>query len=290
MTPWRRRVRARLRTDGRRLAVRSGQLTARWRAEPAFLVVGAQRAGTTSLFRALMAHPNILRANFHKGVNYFDLNYSRGWSWYLAHFPLQTTSRRHAPPGFGEARVFEASGYYMFHPHAAGRIAERLPEVKIVALLRDPVERAYSAYKHEFARGFETETFRRALDIEDGRIEPELARMLADPTYHSETYRHQAYRRRGQYAEQLQRFADALGADRLFLMESERFFATPAPEYTRLLQFLELPVRMPATFDQFNARPGTPMSAQLRHRLEDHFFLHDEALSRMLGRMPTWRS
>ena len=91
----------------------------------------------------------------------------------------------------------------MYHPLAAGRIGRDLPGVKVLVLLRDPVERAYSAYKHEFARGFETETFERALELEDARVQPELERMIADPTYQSDSYRHHSYRRRGQYAEQL---------------------------------------------------------------------------------------
>src|ERR671939_410836 len=98
-------------------------------------------------------------------------------------------------------------------------------------MVREPVERAHSAYKHEFARGFETETFERALELEDSRVEPERERMLADPSYQSNTYRHQAYRRRGHYAEQLEPFATSFGADRVHVVESERFFTEPESEY-----------------------------------------------------------
>lgn len=275
---------------GRSAVVALGRASAPLRVEPTFLLVGAQRAGTTSLFRALLEHPNVLRPNLHKGVNYFDVNYGRDWSWYLGHFPLKATARRCRPPGRQQAEIFEASGYYMFHPHAATRIAERLPEVRIVAMVRDPVERAYSAYKHEFARGFETETFERALDLEDARVEPELQHMLDDPTYQSNTYRHQAYRRRGRYAEQLQRFADLIGRERIHVIESERFFAAPAKQFVGLLDFLELPRRLPQSFDQFNARPGTPISPSIESRLFEYFRPHDLALTDFLGRPPVWSS
>ena len=64
----------------------------------------------------------------------------------------------------------EASPYYMWHPLVPDRIAKDLPDVKLIVLLRDPVERAYSGHAHEFARGFETETFEAAIDLEDGRL------------------------------------------------------------------------------------------------------------------------
>lgn len=273
---------------GRSAAVALGRATAAMRAEPTFLVVGAQRAGTTSLFRALLEHPHVLRPIMHKGVNYFDVNFHRSWSWYLGHFPLEASTRRSRPPGQPGAAVFEASGYYMFHPHAPGRIAEHLPEVRIVAMVRDPVQRAYSAYKHELARGFEAETFERALELEDARVEPELARMLADPTYYSSTYRHLAYRRRGRYAEQLQRFADLLGRDRVHVIESERFFAQPAAEFVPLLDFLQVPRHLPSSFERHNARPGAPMPPAAEAQLREYFRPHDSALTDFLGRPPSW--
>jgi hypothetical protein len=276
------------RRSGRRLAHAAGQATAGVRAEPTFLMVGAQRCGTTSLFRALLSHPNILRPIMHKGVNYFDVNASKSWNWYLGHFPLKANARRKAASGHDSAGIFEASGYYMFHPHAPARIAQALPAVKIVAMVRDPVERAYSAYKHELARGFETETFARALELEDSRVEPELARMLADPSYQSNVYRHQAYRRRGHYAEQLAQFTSLLGPTSVHVVESERFFSEPAEEYTRLLEFLKLPIAMPPSFDQYNARPGSPLDADVHASLREHFKPHDEALEKLLGRPPTW--
>jgi hypothetical protein len=281
-------VPASVRRSGRRVVMAAGHLTASLRTPPTFIVVGAQRCGTTSLFRALISHPNVMRPVMHKGVNYFDVDSDKDWSWYLSHFPLAARARRRAAPGQASAAVFEASGYYMFHPHAPRRIAAALPDVRIVAMVRDPVARAHSAYKHELARGFESETFARALELEDARITPELARMTEDESYQSQVYRHQAYRTRGHYAEQLQVFIDLLGRDRVHIMESERFFAEPAAEYTRLLEYLRLPVVEPASFGAFNARPGSALTPELEAELRAHFAPHDTALSDLLGREPSW--
>lgn len=278
----------RARQTGRGAVLSFGRATSTRRALPDFLLVGAQRCGTTSLFRALLSHPHVLRANLVKGVNYFDVNADRGPAWYRGHFPLMSTARRQAAHGQDHALVFEASGYYMFHPHAPARIVAELPEVKIVAMVRDPVERAFSAYKHELARGFETEPLERALALEEERVAPELARMLTDPGYQSEVYRHQAYRRRGHYAEQLRPFVDALGPDRVHVVQSEVFFTEPAEEYTRLLHFLDLPARLPETFDRYNPRPSAPMDPDIAASLRRHFASHDLALEPLLHARPSW--
>ena len=275
---------------GRALSIRVGSATAGGRQLPSFIVVGAQRAGTTSLFRALISHPLIHSANYHKGVNYFDVNYTRDFSWYQGHFPTVASLRRRGRGGPDEPMTFEASGYYMFHPCAAERMASHLPEVRVIAMLRDPVERAFSAYKHESARGFETESFERALDLENERLAGQVERMVADPNFHSFSHRHQAYLRRGQYAEQLQRLGAHFPTEQIHVLESESFFEHPEETYSAVLDFLGVPQVLPDRFDRWNGRPSAPMAEETRARLRDHFASHDRALATQLGREPAWLS
>jgi hypothetical protein len=279
-----------VKTVGRAVSVQLGSATAGRRQLPSFILVGAQRAGTTSLFRALMSHPLVHSANFHKGVNYFDVNYHRDFSWYQGHFPRAAQLRRQVPETAGSPITFEASGYYMFHPCAPERIARHLPEVRLVAMLRDPVERAYSAWKHELARGFESESFERALELEDERLAGQAERMLADERYQSFSHRHHAYLRRGQYAEQLAALGQHFTPDRIHVIESESFFATPESTYVELLDFQDLPHVLPDRFDRWNGRPGSPMTETTRARLREHFAEHDRSLGAMLGREPAWLS
>jgi hypothetical protein len=286
---WRNSVPQPLVRAGRNLSVRAGAATARLRAKPDFILAGAQRCGTTSLFRALMAHPQILRPVLHKGVNYFDVNYHRGEHWYRGHFPLTVVARARTAK-YGRPRVFDASGYYMYHPLAPERIAKDLPAVRLVAMLRDPVERAYSAYQHEFARGFEWESFERALDLEAERLVGEIDRMRSDPTYESFTHRHHSYTRRGQYAEQLAVLLDLFGPERLLVIDSEAFFTDPGGEYKRIVDFLEVAPMLPDRFERYNARPRADMSSLTRRRLELHFRPHDERLEDLLHRRLSWRA
>jgi hypothetical protein len=273
---------------GRALSIRVGSATAGSRQLPSFIVVGAQRAGTTSLFRALMSHPLIHQANFHKGVNYFDVNYHRDFSWYQGHFPTAASLQLRRRGVSGDPITFEASGYYMWHPCAPERMARHLPDVRIVAMLRDPVERAWSAWKHESARGYETEPFDVALDLEDERLAGEVERMVADPGYQSFSHRHHAYVGRGRYADQLLRLRDHFPAEQIHVIESESFFTAPETTYRGLLEFLDLSIVLPDRFDRWNGRPSGSMPDECRSRLRTEFEVHDRALADLLGREPAW--
>jgi hypothetical protein len=263
---------------------------------PGFLIVGAQRCGTTSMYRALSEHPAIVKAVLHKGVHYFDMNYDRDLRWYRAHFPLLISGRRagararcRGNGGGSTGLAFESSPYYLFHPLAAQRIATDLPGVKLIVLVRDPVERAYSAYAHERARGFETEPFDRAIELEPQRLEGEAEHMAADPGYLSHSHQHHAYRARGRYAEQLDRLERLFGAHRICVVDSGDFFTKPESAYDTVLDFLDLPGRGYPAFEQYNARPRAPIPESLRARLDEYFVPFDEKLTRWLGQIPSWR-
>ncbi len=256
---------------------------------PSFLIVGAQRCGTTSLYTSLTAHPAVLPAVLHKGVHYFDTAYDRGPGWYRAHFPLEVTAKRVARRIGTLPITGESSPYYLFHPLAGERIARDLPEVRLLVLLRDPVERAYSAYTHERARGFESETFERALELEPERLAGEEQRLRNDPSAVSLHHQHNAYLTRGRYTEQLDRIAGLVGRDRLHLIDSGDSWSAPEDSYDAVIDFLGLPRWRPERFQQRNARPRSDLPADLRARLEDHFAASDERLTDWLGHPPSWR-
>ncbi|MDX6284922.1 MAG: hypothetical protein QOG53_407 [Frankiales bacterium] len=269
-------------------ARRAGQATASARMTPDFLLVGAQRSGTTTLHLALKTHPLVVMNRLHKGVNYFDLRYDRGPQWYRGHFPLRAYARARTTWSDGSPITGESSGYYMFHPLAPERIGRDLPDAKLIALVRDPVERAYSAHKHEHARGFDTEPFERAIELEEERLAGEVERMIADPSYESLSHRHHAYLSRGRYIEQLDVLAKHCARDNLLVVDADAFFADPDEMYARILAFLGLP-HQPTTIRRTNARPRSPMPDSLRTRLGKHFEEYDEALTSYLGAIPSWR-
>ena len=269
-------------------AIGWGWLTSPLRMTPALLVVGAQRCGTTTMFRVLADHPDVRRPTVSKGVGYFDEQYvGHDQRWYTAHFPIRWPTGR--ADGERAPITFDSSGYTCFHPLAPARIAADLPEAKVLMMVRDPVERAFSAFKHETARGFETETFDRALELEPERLAGEVEKLRADPSYASFSHRHHGYLARGRYAEQVGRLRKELGAERVYVMDADHFFARPAQEFAAFAEWLGLSSWAPDDVRQWNARPSTPMDPTIRARLLEHFEPHDAELAALTGSTPSWR-
>jgi hypothetical protein len=263
-----------------------GRVTSTQRVLPNALIVGAQRCGTTALFRAVTAHPGASGPVVRKGVHYFDVDYTHPLEWYQGFFPLRATASRGVPAGQSPV-VLEASPYYMFHPAVPGRIAKDLPGVKVVALLRDPVSRAHSAYKHEYSRGFETLSFVDALAAEDDRLAGEEEKLVSDPGYVSFAHQHQAYLARGRYTEQLERLEKAIGRDRILVLDSSEYFRQPDEGLHQVLEFLGLP---PIPHEEVfrNESTGSGIDPDLRRRLGEQMAPHDERLRDWLGWTPSW--
>jgi len=258
---------------------------------PAFLIVGAERCGTTSMFHLLRQHPALFSATLpRKEVHYFDYKYHRGLAWYQCHFPLSVRARIAAGRVKAAPVAFEATPNYMFDANAPGRINRDLPGVKLLAMVRDPVERAYSAHAHQMGYGDETEPFERALELEDVRLEAEAGRLASDPAYAPRSsHDHHSYRTRGYYADQLDRLEALVGRERILVIDSGDFFTSPGPTYERVLKFLGVPDRGHPVFTPRNARPRSKMPEAVRAALEEHFRPYDERLTAWLGREPSWR-
>jgi sulfotransferase family protein len=270
--------------------VTAGRPAYRLRMLPSFIIVGAARCGTSSMFEVLRQHPAVFSAILpRKEVHYFDYKYQHRLSWYQCHFPLRPRAEL-AAHGAGVAPVaFEASPSYMHHPLAPARIHRDLPGVRLVVMLRDPVERAYSAHVMSVGRGYETEPFERALELEDSRLAGEAERLATDPAYVSYNHRYYSYRARGHYAEQLERLEQLFGRDRIHVIDSGDFFAGPEPVYHRLLDFLELPHIGHPVFERPRTRSRPPLPGSVRTALEEHYRPHDERLAAWLGYEPSWR-
>lgn len=263
------------------------RLTSRLRRLPDFLIIGAQRGGTTSLFNYLAGHPEVAAVR-DKELHYFDLNLSAGRGWYGAHFPLRLARAQ---------RVGEATPMYLFHPAAPQAVQALLPRVKLIALLRNPVDRAYSHYQLERRagrQGIESLSFADAAAAEQERLAGETEKLLADPTYLSPAAMHFSYLARGLYVDQLQAWRRFFPAGQMLILCSEDFYEQPALIFRQVLDFLELPAWEPAAYQPFNAnqKPGPSQgpgfSDELRQQLAAFFRPHNRRLTDFLGRDMGW--
>jgi len=234
--------------------------TVRRRPLPQFIIIGAQKAGTTTLYDALTQHPNVVRAKA-KELHYFDNLFRLGLNWYRSCFPEA-----------GEDSITgEASPYYLFHPLAPARCNRSLPGVKIVVLLRNPVDRAYSHYQHQVRHGHEPLSFEEAIEKENERLYGETQKLIDDESYHSYAHQHFSYVSRGNYLDQLRAWRRHVDAAQMMLLCSERLRQDPATEYSAVLRFLNLPEWQPSEFPASNSAGYPAMSGAARGRLGSVF-------------------
>ena len=256
--------------------------TSPWRSLPHFIIIGAQRSGTTSLFAYLRNHPHIVPP-VSKEVHYFDLHFHRGTPWYLAHFPTMRRLRQRAETLGGPALTGEASPYYLIYPHAPARIAGLLPQVKLIATLRNPVTRAYSHYHHEIQRGYETLSFAEALQAEEQRLAGEREKVLADGRYRSHSLWHSSYLAKGRYADQLPTWLGLFPRERFLILRHEDLAARREETLAQLCAFLEVPYLDSVPYVRQGQRSYPPLDPVTRQWLADYFRPHNQRLYELLG-------
>jgi Sulfotransferase domain len=262
-------------------------LSAHRRRLPDYLIVGAQKSGTTSLWEYLNEHPNVEPACT-KEMNYFDANYQRGIAWYRSHFSLQSEQSLTAACGH-PTQTGESCANYMFHPLAPQRAAETVPDAKIIFLLRNPVDRAFSHYQLKLRRRQEMLSFEEAIDAEPERLAGEEEKVIGDPNYDSPTHNWYSYLARGRYVEQIIRWQQHYRPEKMLILESGEFFKRTADIYQRVLEFLCLPRCQSTDFsNRFPGKYGEKMSDTTRRRLLDYFAPHNERLYAHLGTRFDW--
>lgn len=237
---------------------------------PQFLVVGAQKAGTTTLQALLGLHPDVFLPN-PKEVHYFTLHYSEGLNWYKKHFKTATN----------EQFIGEITPYYLFHPFAAARINADLKFVRIVILLRDPISRTISHYQHARRLGFEQLTLNEALAQESKRLQG-AEKILSLPNGRHLCHQECSYLSRSLYRNQVNRYWDLFGRDRVLLLPSEELFMNPWPVLLKVFSFLDLrPIPRPDDARLAVCANASPLSTKvdlpstflkyLRFRLDDSY-------------------
>lgn len=192
---------------------------------PNFLIIGAGRSGTTFLYHHLQQHPEIhLKASKRPEPHFFarKSEYEKGLDWY---------SRTYFSEWAGEPCVGEASTSTLYSQEAPSRLARDLPGVRLLCMLRNPVDRMYSEFRNSLARGWEDVTLEEAL-----RLEPERLRSPADE-YHREL-EPKAYVKRGHYAQHLRRWYEHFPSERIFVGIFEEMEAEPRAFLRSVFDFL----------------------------------------------------
>jgi hypothetical protein len=193
---------------------------------PDFFVLGTQKGGTSTLHHLLRNHPN-LHLPQHKEVHYFSLYDHQPLSWYSEHYR--------------EARSDQLCGditpYYLFHPRCPASIYKVRPQAKLIALLRDPVDRTLSQFFHAKRHGFEPLELEAALAAEPSRL-ADAEDALASPGSVHYSHQKHSYVSRSRYPEQLDRYRALFPEQQLLICRSEDLFHHTQPCLDRITQFL----------------------------------------------------
>jgi hypothetical protein len=232
-----------------RITLELRRTTAPWRALPDFLIIGADESGALSLYRALCEHPAVCRSVANE-VHFFDVRLTYGRRWYRAQFPTRIRRKAIERSTGMQTLAGEVSPYYLFHPFVPTRAAAVVPEVKLIAVLRNPIERAILRYHLMVQLGKEQRSLEDALSADERRLD---AGQSFEPHVYDDPNgpaRHHTYLERGHYDEQLERWFRCFDRSQLLVLEAR---AVAVPDgIDRVLAFLELPFR------SIHARRSTP--------------------------------
>jgi hypothetical protein len=264
------------------VVIASRRWNAHGRVLPHFVILGAQKSGTTTLYAQLATHAAVMPA-LRKEVHYFDAS-RRPIEWYRAFFP-----RRRAVEArervVGAAVTGEATPFYLFHPGAPARLRAAVPHARLVVVLRDPVERAVSGYHHAVRMGDERRSIDVALDPANVEELPEALEWYDDPACPARLRGHLA---RGRYAEQLERWFAALPREQVLVLETHELARGVA--LGRTLDFLGLSRTTVDLESDRNVGAYDPPTHEVEERLRDYFAPHNERLFSLLGYRLDWPS
>lgn len=258
--------------------------TSAFRVLPDFFVIGVVRSGTTSLYHYLGQHDCIRRAAYDE-LGYFDDNYHLGIHWYKSLFPTKFTKNK-IKKKFGKFLTYDVTPFYIYNPLAARRILACFPKAKIIADLRNPIDRAYSNYIIMLQDGDTTKTFEEIVKSEISQIEKSKL-LLNDESYLVDTF-YEKLLTRGFYADQLKIWFDTFQKDHLLMISSEEFAKNTNTVLREIFEFLDVPYVKIKDYTKQNKRHYQPMKSETRNLLIEYFKPHNEKLYKLIGKNFDW--
>jgi len=263
-------------------------LTSPFRILPDFLIIGGQRCGSTFFYNCLKQHPNIKTTLRRKEIHFFDNNFHKGIFWYKSYFPTIPSKYFNKYLFNQEVITGEASPYYLLHPLVPSRVHSIIPNAKLIILLRNPIDRAYSHYNQQYRKSTETHSFRKAIDLEKERIEGEIKKILNDEFHYSHLLRNYSYLTRGIYINLIKNWREYFPKNQFLIIKSEELFKNPKNILAKTFKFLDLPNYENITFKRANQGKYPKMDSRIRIELTEYFRPYNQQLYDYLGINFNW--
>ena len=237
---------------------------------PDFIIIGVGKCGTTSLYNYLGYHPQILLPN-KKELRFFDKNFAYGYEWYLAQFPAITDSL--------DLLTGEASPAYFFSPNVPQRLKNFAPHVKLIVMLRNPVERSISSYYQQKKTGRNHKTLEEAIKEEIQRLEQQTETELS---YQGSLLSQSLYYYK------LKRWMKIFPKQQFLILKSEDFFSNTNQSMQEVFAFLDLPNIQNHSYQKHNVGNYPPVADNIKNQLGDFFAAHNQRLEEFLQKDFYW--
>jgi Sulfotransferase domain len=220
-------------------------------------------------------------------VHFFDMAFSMDLAWYRWYFPLAVVEEALGRLRCGRVLTGEATPNYLYHPLVAERVRRTLPSVKVLFLLRNPADRAYTHYWKSYNRGVDQDSsFEEAIARDEARLAGGCDGEADESEWNLGG--NDSYLARGFYAEQLERWTALFPPEQLLVLRSEDLFADPAGTVLAAQRFLGLPLVKLPDYPILNAGRHPPMHRRTRDHLADFFRPHNRRLFELIGRDMSW--
>ena len=262
-------------------------ITTRLRGLPDFVIIGAQKSGTTSLYDFVIKHPAIASAST-KEVEYFSMWHKHGDLWYRSNFPTSLLRYYFYKKTKQKLLSGEASPNYLFYPTVPSRMKAILPDIKLIVILRNPVDRAYSHYNHKVRQNNEMLSFEKAIELEEERCAGEKERLIKDPDFVPNHYRHHSYLARGVYADQLENWFRHYSKKQFLILTTEDFSKNLQRTLDQIFDFLDVTPFQVENLKNLNVGNYKTMNKDTRKFLIEYFKPHNEKLSKLLQHNFDW--
>ena len=241
---------------------------------PDFIIAGASKCGTSSIYYYLSRHPQVLLSH-KKELDFYWQHYHRGIDWYLAHFPTITDR--------ADFLTGEATPNYLRFPQVAQRIKDTFPQTKIVILLRNPVDRAISWHYHKLNTGLTNLDLATAIATEIDRLATVTEAEITTTGYHDPDNIISSL-----YIYKIKPWIELLGRKQFLILKSEEFYSNPLQVMTEVFQFLDLPNCPLDSYPKVNAGSYQSTDPQLRKTIANYFAPYNRQLEEYLGREFNW--
>ena len=259
-------------------------ITGPLRVLPDFIIIGSMKCGTTSLYYDICEHPCASPAAYDE-IGFFDSNFHLGLNWYRSMFPtkrrIEDIRRKE-----GVAITGEDTPFYFWNPVAAKRIQKLLPNIKLITILRNPIDRAYSEYQELVSRESNPPSFETVIKNEINTRKKDTS-LITEENFEAFNQKN-SYLLKGVYIEQLKIWAGLFPKEQIFTLSTENLNSDPTAALESVFQYLNLPDYKIKNPQHQKQKKYVSMNPQTRKLLIEFFKPHNERLFKFIGKKFEW--